>query len=383
MAAVLILGHAATASAQDTTGVLREGIYTDTDHTQVIRSLAGASVVGDHFSFNAEESIDIISSASIDVRTAPTVDAMTTASGVNMTDRRFETTLGGGWKDDRGHTLGLSAVYATERDYTSIGGGIHGSIDLADRDTTLIASFSGNHNDVGSVTQPTFAKTMDQIGYTLGVAQVLTSSDALRLRYDGAYANGYQASPYRNVRFGDWTISGGTRRDPTEVFSNTIGSADGLPENLPLTRLRHAVVGEWIHGFRDDIALETQLRLGRDSWGLDSLTATADLRIAEASWQLRLEYRFYLQSAADFFADKYLDDPSMYTYYTADKELGEQRGHMGSVDVTYLIGDRLAPTGFKAQIDARVDVLYYDYVGFVLLPTRSSIFGELGLRMDF
>ena len=119
---------------------------------------------------------------------------------------------------------------------------------------------------------------MYEIGWSGGVAQVVSRLDALRLRYDGAAAIGYQASPYRNVRFGDWQPSIGANQRIT--FLDTIGSADGLPETVPNERIRHAVVLEWVHSFTDGLALYTQARLGLDSWGIESASGAAELRAA-------------------------------------------------------------------------------------------------------
>jgi hypothetical protein len=75
-------------------------------------------------------------------------------------------------------------------------------------------------------------------------------------------------------------------------------------------------------------------------------------------------------------------DPSNYDFYTSDKELGEERGHIGSLDLAYLFSDRRA-AGPKTQLDGRVMVLYYQYPGFPLISSRASVFAELGLRFDF
>jgi hypothetical protein len=145
---------------------------------------------------------------------------------------------------------------------------------------------------------------------------------------------------------------------------------------------RHAAVAQWLHSLAPSVGLATELRLGRDSWGIDSLTAGADLRYASDDWILRAGYRFYMQSAADFFLDKYTQSQDMYTYYTSDKELGRERGHMGTLDAAYLIHDW--PTrGRTSQLDALVDVMHYAYPGFTLLPTRDSVFAQIGLRLDF
>ncbi len=64
------------------------------------------------------------------------------------------------------------------------------------------------------------------------------------------------------------------------------------------------------------------------------MTAGVDLRVARADWRLETGYRLYLQSGADFFQDKYTMDPANYTYYTSDKELGQQVGHLVHVEIS-------------------------------------------------
>jgi uncharacterized protein DUF3570 len=379
---IVLLAAAGTAGAQEVKGSLREGIYSDTDHTQVIRSLAAVDAAWSGIHLSVKESVDVVSSASLDVRSSAALDAVSSASAraAGMSDNRFETVVGASYDDGRGHVAGLSAVYATERDYTSLGAGVTGSWDLAARNFTLLGGGHVNHNEVWSIIDPAFQGTLDEIGYSLGVAQVLSTSDVIRLRYDGSYGSGYQASPYRTVRFGDWFVASG--RGGLLTFSNTIGSAAGMPEKVPTVRVRHAGVLEWVHGFGAGVALLTQARVARDSWGVLGGTFGADLRVAGDPWQLRAAYHFYIQGPADFFADKYTMAPESYTYYTSDKELGAERGHIGSLDLGLALRD-WPSEGRASAIDLQLDVLRYDYPGFALLPSRTSVFVELGLRLDF
>ena len=380
---LLSLFPALPALAQDVTAAARAGIYADSDKTEVIRTLASAEASGKRFTLSATEAVDVITSASIDVRTSPFVDALSSASqrSPTMHDRRFETTFAGGWNDHAGHVLTTSFVYATELDYTSIGGGLSGAWEVAERNTTLFAGVNAAANQVGSVIDPMFSKSLSTAGYTAGLGQVLGVRDVLRIRYDGNTLDGYQASPYRSVRFGNWQVQrmfGGTM-----TFTNTIGSANGLPEQLPQTRIRHAGTLEWIHALGHDVALASSYRLGYDSWGILAHTAALELRAnCFTDWQLRGGYRFYDQGAADFWQDKYVQDPSTYTYYTSDKELGEVRGHSVTFDFAHQVWKR-ASDGVDGIIDLKVDALYYTYPGFPLLSSRESLFAQLGLRLDF
>lgn len=372
-----------------TTGALQGGVYGDSDKTTVFRSLALIASSWGHWTLDARAGADAVTSASIDVRSSPQlskVDVMTSASGRTstsggqMSDTRYEVTTGGGWNDTRGHTAHLGASFASERDYTSASASLNGSIDVLDRTTTLLAGVTATDNRVSSVLDANLHEKMLATGWSAGVARVLTPNDALRLRYDGRNADGFQSSPYRYVRFGDWSVSTGAHEQL--VFTNTIGSADGLAEHVPDKRLSHALVFEWVHALADHVALHPTVRAGHDSWGVDSLTAGLELRVAEPSWRLQLGYRYYRQTAADFFQDKYVDAPAMYTYYTSDKELGDQSGHLGTLGLSLVLSEPDGPHQSRLLLDTRVDAFRYDYPGFTLLPSRTSVFASVGLTWE-
>lgn len=371
------------------TGAIRTGLYADGDQTIVWRALAQMAGGVGRWILSGSATADVVSSASIDVRSSPQlskVDVVTSASGRTSTsggrifDRRLAATAGAGWNDGRGHTFGFSASFANERDYNSLGVGWNGSIDVFDRLTTLLAGVGFTQNWIGSTIDPTFAKQMYAFGWTAGVAQVVSRKDALRLRYDGASSTGYQASPYRNVRFGDWISS--TDAFGRITFANTIGPSDGMPETEPHQRIRHALTLEWLHSFRDGLALHTEARVGTDSWGVESATAGIELRAATQKWRLRAGYRFYAQSQADFYRPKYLQAPSSYTYFTSDKELSHELGHVAQVGISRVLKQPSRPGRVPMLLDITATVLHYDYPDFVLLTSRTSGFVEVGLTWE-
>jgi len=371
------------------TGTGRFGVYHDSDATTVMRGLATAAKEWGHWSLTTTAVVDAVTSASIDVRTSPAlgkVDVVTGASGQSsmtggqMSDTRYLGTVGVGWNDTSGHALNLTTSAASERDYASVSAGLNGSIDVADRNVTLLGGFTVTDNWVSSVLDSTLHRKMFALGWSGGVARVLTPTDAVRLRYDGKLSDGYQASPYRSVRFGDWTTT--TLSTGQITFDNTIGSADGLPEKLPETRLGTALTGEWVHALALGIGLHSSVRAAHDSWGVDSLTPALDLRIAKPTWRLQLGYRLYLQSRASFFEDKYTMDPSMYVNYSSDKELGRQIGNLASFDVATAISEPDSPNDARMMLFFHTDAFQYTYPGFDLLPSRTSVFIEAGLSWE-
>jgi hypothetical protein len=379
----------APSSGPPMTGALRTGLYSDSDQTLVWRALGAIAGGWGHWTLRSSFTADVVSSASIDVRSSAAlskIDVTTSASGRSsvsggkMSDRRLAPTLGLGWNDGRGHAISLNAAYANEKDYNSIGGGLNGSFDLVGRTLTLLGGLSFTQNWIGSTLDPTFAEKMHALGWTGGAAYVLTRLDAIRLRYDGTYANGYQASPYRTVRFGDWTTTAGANQQI--IFGGTIGSADGLAEKLPDTRIRHALVGEWVHSFLAGLALHTEARLATDTWGVQSVSAGVELRGAVSRWRVRAGYRFYAQSGADFYQPKYLLDPSNYSFYTSDKELSREYGHVASLGISRVLRPPSHPGAVPLLLDLTATYMHYDYPDFVLLRSRDSGFVELGLTWE-
>ena len=139
---------------------------------------------------------------------------------------------------------------------------------------------------------------------------------------------------------------------------------------------------EWVHSLAPGVGLHPALRVAHDSWGIDSLTAALDVRIARPLWRLRAGYRYYVQSRADFFEDKYVMAPAMYTYYTSDKELGRQHGHLLSLDVSWVVSDADGPNDRRVRMELQVDAVRYTYPGYVFLPTRDGVFGSLGFTWE-
>ncbi len=377
------------APAEPITGTARAGVYRDSDNTSVTRLLAVVAHAWDHWSMNASIGVDAVTSASVDVRSSPQlskVDTITSASGTSstsggeMTDTRYQGTAGVGYKDGHGHAANLTTAVAHETDYFSVSGGLNGAYDLDDRTITLLGGVTFTDNQIASVLDPTLQRKMFAVGWTLGSAFVVTRDDALRVRYDGKLMSGYLASPYRSVRFGDWTAQLGAQQITFSVPGG--GVIETLPDRVPDLRVGHAIVGEWVHSLAPGVGVHPEVRLGHDSFGIDSLTAGASLRLASDNWRLQAGYRFYLQSRASFFEDKYMQSASAYTYFTSDKELGSQIGHLGSLDISHVIADADGPGDTRLLFTAQLDAVHYRYPGFLLLPSRDSVFVSFGLSWE-
>jgi hypothetical protein len=374
--------RAQLAPGEGTDVIFRVGVYGDNDRTQVNRYLVSATTaLGKGFYLGATVGIDTISSASVDVRAQP--DAISNASPSlkpHLTDQRNEYNLNLTYSDPKRGWLGsFGALFANEIDYQTFGFSARGAREFLEGNTTLLAGLVFGRDRVSSVVDKTFNQHLITIGYSLGVAQVLSPRTVLRVRYDGGVLSGYQASPYRVVRYGNWTAVPKPGGDAL-LFVNTTAET---PEHVPDLRVRNAGVVELVQGVAPNVALAPTFTLSIDSWLLLAEAVGLELRVSRpAGWLFVAGYRFYNQNGANFFKPQYTGSPGDYTYVTADKKLGKVMAHSGALNITYAILERpQRRVGLAA--DLRGEVLHYEYPGFLLLSSKTGFYSEAGLRLSF
>lgn len=384
---LLMFGVTLRAEGQATEVITRArvGVYVDDNDTQVQRMLVNGRLDFGAIDVSVDEAIDVVTSSSIDVRSSPELDAVSSATQngtatPTMSDVRYQTTLALAYDDDVGHRAAVAPTLAIENDYRSLGIGLRGSIEILDRHTTLGAALIASTDRATSVIDRSFSGTSELIGGSVSVAQVLSATQLLRVRYDGVYRQGYMASPYRAVRFGRFQttmIESGAIR-----FTDTIGYKDGYPEKLPRTRMRHAIDTEWLAELWSGFSVLLGYRFASDDWGLSAHTLTGEVRIVLAEgWVLPIAYRYYDQGAADFWRGKYLMSPTTYDHYSADKELGDVQGDAGSVGVAYR-WDAVAAGEIGGSIDLSAHLMRYVYPDFALLDQRTAVHIDLGLTLE-
>jgi len=155
-----------------------------------------------------------------------------------------------------------------------------------------------------------------------------------------------------------------------------------VQQKLPDHRLSSAITLELVHALGGSVALHPSVRVAHESWGIDSITGALDLRVARAGWRLDLGYRYYAQTAADFFQGKYTADPSMYAYYTSDKELGDEHDQTLTLDIAGVLKEPEDDHQDRLLLDARFAAMAYRYPGFVLLDSRTGVFAQVGLTWE-
>lgn len=223
--------------------------------------------------------------------------------------------------------------YGIESDYRTQLVRAGASYDLFGHNTVVAASYGHSFSRICDLDQAALPVTLRQpldnsrgcFGPTPGLATESLDTDAAELSLTqtltpqlvgalvGTYEHlsGFQSSPYRRV-----SLLGGMFQ-PQE-------SHPRLRDRGAITaRLRYAVA-------RLRASLGFDLRLYRDTWGVQSITASVEwqqpLRRSSPAWRFAARARGYLQSGAFFFRDA--SEASSYdatgpvgSYFTADQEL--------------------------------------------------------------
>ncbi len=281
------------------------------------------------------------------------VDAITSASSSSgadnaepFTEKRYEGALGY-THEIEDLRLGGEAKYSTESDYRSIYVGARAEYDLAQKNTTLGAGAGVSKDKISAASaqgpsmptlacSPGVAATECSLTVTAAygsVSQILSRNLVAGLTYDFSKADGYQSNPYRMAL-----------------------ADDGIaPERHPTIRRRTAIAGSLRYFVpQSQTTLIASYRYYRDNWKV--FAHTPEIRIVQQvgySADATFRYRFYTQSAAFFYRDRYpTTDPGAFPYLSDDVKLDDFRTHtfeakLGVLGDTFGIGGRWSAARFE------------------------------------
>jgi len=252
--------------------------------------------------------LDAWSSASVDIRSAATARVTEVR---HEGDIGFTNTIGAG-------QIAVGYRLSYEPDYTSNAIRLSAQRELLQRTITLGARLYGALDKVGRAGDELFSELLLSSGALLSAGFVLTKSTVALVNYELRALRGYQASPYRFVPIGGADLATG---------GCALGSELCLPEEVPRSRIRQAMVGRIRQALGRRISVGALYRLYTDSWALRSHTGEVDLRLRLAAGpMLSLEYRAYAQSGASFYRSMYLiQGPTR--FFTRDRELSSLGNH--------------------------------------------------------
>ena len=292
--------------------------------------------------------------------TRETAGPFTASSGASSSDTWTNFTVNYSHSsDDRNNIVSAKASVSSEYDYFSVGFGGGFSKSFNEKNTELginanvyidswsliypteLRPFAPEGNGLGNrlfgggnaITgnknyAPSF-ETFSNKGrnsYALGLtfSQILSQRAQAAFMLDVVKQQGLLSTPFQRVYFSDVPDS----------FIEEFHLADDI-ERLPDNRLKLAMGSRVNFYINEFLVLRTFYRYYTDDWGIDSHTATIELPIKiSGSFTLYPSYRFYNQSAADYFAP-YEQHLSTEAFYTSDYDLSDYNANQYGFGITY------------------------------------------------
>lgn len=401
---VALLGSAGSARAADS-GKIESSllIYSETNRVKAAESVTDYTrPIDDRRSFDVRLTLDGLTGASPNGATpASTVQTFTGASGrVGYTAQPGRIPLDNTFHDTRlaadGSITDLlnrltSVTYGAhlsiEHDYASVGLRSGITRDFFQRNTTLGLSGAYNHDTVlpiggaptpltpmppptaapvggegeggGGSATPGPGKGKDVLDGVVSLTQILDRDTFLRADYSFDRTSGYLNDPYKLLSLvQDWGAAA-----PGEPVAY-------LYESRPTVRRQQAVFGE-LRRYVAGVVLDASYRYFWDDWGIVSHTVEAFPRIPLGHGRsIEPHFRWYRQTAADFYRPYLVDGQPLPQYASADSRLTDFQAVTWGLKYAMPIndGDHIS---FSAE--------YYRQLGSRGPPDAVGILGQYDL----
>jgi hypothetical protein len=261
--------------------------------------------------------------------------------------------------EQKGNSIGFSASFSGEYDYTSIGGGLNYTKSSKDKNRDFSVKLQAFF-DTWAVIMPIELRSNYRFeGYTQGdnaprnsfsaalsLAQVISKDLQVLIMVEPAYQSGLLSTRYQRVYFND-----------INNF-NPDGSRGTLKsEFLPDNRLKLPIGARLNYFWGDHLVLRSFARYYTDDWGINSSTAELETVVKITPFaSISPFYRYYQQSASEYFAGINQHQLSN-TFYTSDYDLSKfNSNYFGA-------GIRFAPPAgvLKLQRITMVELRYGHY----------------------
>ena len=262
-------------------------------------------------SYNFELGVDHYTSASSDKIDPATI------SSASHADTRIYPSLG--WtvqNEQKGTTLGLTGSFSYEFDYKSIGLGASFTKSSSDNNRELNIKAQA-YLDTWNVIYPVelrnnsngengSSRPRNSFSAAVSMAQVVNQQLQLSLVAEPVYQSGLLATKYQRVYFKD----------------GNVGS-----ETLPDTRLKLPLGIRANYFIGDRYIIRAFYRYYLDDWGVKAHTLEMEVPMKFTPFfSFSPFYRFYTQTAADYFAPYTLHQLSE-NFFTSDYDLSELNSH--------------------------------------------------------
>lgn len=304
--------------------------------------------IDDKVSVWANYYVDMITSASIDV----------VATASEYTEERKETSAGIDYL--RGKTI-MSAFYlrSDESDYTANAAGLSISQSFFGDLTTLSMSYAMGWDEVRRNGDDVFEDEIERQAFRIDVSQILTKNMIVSLNYEAITDEGFLNNPYRQVRFLDGS-----------------GGFSWEAELYPRTKTSHAVAVRGMYYLPYRAALKAEYRSYGDTWGIDAFNAEiAYVHPFDNGVTVEARYRYYSQTAADFYADLFPRAQAQ-NFLARDKELSTMQTNTLGLGVAYEFGTGWLPGFDKGEVNLTMDYMQFNYDDFRDVTVSGATPGE-------
>lgn len=313
------------------------------------------------FSISANYYVDRVSSASIDV---------TTSGASRYTEERTEYSISSSYLADKsilsaGFTSSDENDYQAETFFFNINQDFFGDL------TTISLGYSRGNDTVKQNGNDNFKEDITKQNYQVGISQILTPNLIVGINYEGVSDEGFLNNPYRNYRY----------------YVNALDPSAGYQlaqEIYPQTHTSDALSLRAAYYLPYRAAIKIDYRYFTDDWGIKAnnyrLTYTQPFK---TNWLFDINYRFYQQDEADFYADIF-QNPSNHEkdYRARDKELSHYNTETIGIAVSYQI-PQFSHLVDRSKISLQWDHISFNYDNFTDLSDTTSITGnELLYQFD-
>ncbi|RYY62563.1 MAG: DUF3570 domain-containing protein [Chitinophagaceae bacterium] len=253
-------------------------------------------------SFDGELGIDHYTSASSDM-----IDLKANSSASHADTRVYPSLTWSIENEKKGQTLGIGASASSEYDYRSVGFNLSYSQKTKDRNGEFTVKGQAFLDRVKQILpeelrngpEPASQARNTFVG-TVSYSQIINKNLQVAIVADFASQSGFLSLPFYRVYFNDGTVH---------------------QEKLPDTRTKLPLGIRANYFLGDNVIIRTYYRYYTDNWGLKSHTANLEVPLKVSPFlSVSPFYRFYSQSAIDYFAP-YRQHTAADQYYSSNYDL--------------------------------------------------------------
>lgn len=295
----------------------------------------------------------------VDSITSASIDVVSTAS--EYTEERKEKSVGFDYLHGKTF-MGFSYTNSEESDYSAHSYRFGISQDFFGDLTTLGISYARGSDTVRRNGDDVFEEDTDRQTYRVDLSQVLTKNILFGYNYEGVTDEGFLNNPYRQVRY----------LDPNEAR----GYGYQL-ELYPRTRTSSAQAVRAMYYLPYRAALKLEARYYTDTWGIDAYNGEIAYThpIEEYGLTVELKYRYYEQTAADFYSDLFPRE-SAQNFMARDKELAAFTTHTLGAGVSYEFEATWLPGFKRGSVNLFMDYIDFQYDDFRDVTVTGRAPGE-------